>query len=70
MSEMIKMLTSSTIESEQRQIARLKRSIENLNYELQMRELNLERLKNKDSPLKIVAAPSGPEIREPAEIMI
>jgi len=66
MSMMIKMLKSEGVEMEERQIARLRKEIETLTYELQMREDALARLKNKDSPVKIVAAPREPEILETA----
>ncbi len=62
MSMMIKMLKSEGVEMEERQIARIRKEIETLTYELQMREDALARLKNKDSQVKIAAAPREPEI--------
>ena len=64
MSMLIKILKSDRTEMEERQIARLKKEIETLTYELQMRELTLEKLKNKESPVNVVAVASELPIEE------
>jgi hypothetical protein len=61
---LIKILKSDRTEMEERQIARLKKEIETLTDELQMRELTLEKLKNKDSTVNVVAVASELPIEE------
>ena len=47
MTMMMKILKSDNIETEERQIARLKKEITHLTEDLQVREMILEQLKNK-----------------------
>jgi len=69
LSIMIKMLKSDTAESQERQIARIKKEIETLTNDLQMREAKLEKLKNKDSPVNVVGILTEDEIPNTAEVV-
>jgi len=47
MTMMVKILKSDNIETEERQIARLKKEITHLTADLQLREITLKQLRNK-----------------------